>query len=130
MMMLGRSCVDYVSLQDLNCAVTLFPDFFVIQELVMRDLIGIGNCTEGLYRMGVVEKEIKALMASFEVWHKRLGHPSNKKLSHLDFIKNVSMNNQAQVCDACFKAKHTRLPFPISTIKTIACLDLIHCDIW
>lgn len=53
--------------KDLNCAVTFLPDFFVIQELVMRDLIGMGSCTEGLYRMGVVEKEIKALMASFEV---------------------------------------------------------------
>nr|KAJ0214683.1 hypothetical protein LSAT_V11C400195050 [Lactuca sativa] len=27
-------------------------------------------------------------------------------------------------------AKHTRLPFPTSEIKTLACFDLIHCDVW
>lgn len=27
-------------------------------------------------------------------------------------------------------AKHTRSPFPKSSIKTNECFDLIHCDIW
>ncbi|KAI3667046.1 hypothetical protein L6452_42088 [Arctium lappa] len=33
--------------KDLNCAVTFFHDFFVMQELVTRDLIGVSNCTGG-----------------------------------------------------------------------------------
>uniref|UniRef100_A0A251T4I4 Uncharacterized protein n=1 Tax=Helianthus annuus TaxID=4232 RepID=A0A251T4I4_HELAN len=33
-------------------------------------------------------------------------------------------------CDSCVKAKFARLPFPISTTKTNACFDLIHCDVW
>ncbi|GJT72711.1 putative RNA-directed DNA polymerase [Tanacetum coccineum] len=28
------------------------------------------------------------------------------------------------------RAKFSRLPFPVSTTKTHACFDLIHCDIW
>lgn len=38
------------------------------------------------------------------------------------------LNNR--VCDSYVRAKHTRLSFPNSYIKTIACFELIHCDIW
>ena len=32
-------------------------------------------------------------------------------------------------CDVCFRAKQTRLSFPIGDNKAINCFDLIHCDI-
>lgn len=78
--------------------------------------------------MGAIER--KALMTTFEVQHKRLGHPSSKKISNLSFTKNISRNSQVEVFDVCFKAKNTRLPFLISEIKTTACFDLIYCDVW
>lgn len=28
------------------------------------------------------------------------------------------------------KAKHTRLPFPLSLIKTNGCFELLHVDVW
>nr|KAJ0213988.1 hypothetical protein LSAT_V11C400204210 [Lactuca sativa] len=110
----------------LHCAITFFPDFFVMHKLVTRDLIGVCNCIGGLYRMGTMER--KAFATTFEVWHKRLDHPSSNKISNLDFIKNVPSSSKIEVCDACFKAKHTRLPFPISEIKIASCFDLIHCE--
>jgi len=33
-------------------------------------------------------------------------------------------------CDVCFRAKQTRLSFPVSDNKAKNCVDLIHCDIW
>lgn len=36
----------------------------------------------------------------------------------------------SKVCDSCVRAKHTRLSFPSSNIKSDACFDLIHCDVW
>nr|KAJ0188860.1 hypothetical protein LSAT_V11C900465450 [Lactuca sativa] len=115
---------------DLNCAVTFFPGFFVMQELGTKHMIGAGNRSGGLYRTGVTNmKTSKALMSNFEFWHKRLGHPSTKKISSLIFI-DVTKEKQFNTCDACLKAKHTRLPFPVSEIKTFACFDLIHCDVW
>ena len=78
---------------------------------------------------GMKMKTNEALMSTFEVWHKRLGHPSIKKISSLDFV-SVSDKEQINKCDACFKAKHTRLPFTASEIKTSSCFDLIHCDVW
>jgi len=34
------------------------------------------------------------------------------------------------VCDVCFRAKQTRMSFPLSNNKAKNCFDLIHCVIW
>lgn len=78
----------------------------------------------------MVAMERKALLTTFEDWHKRLDYSSSKMISNLDFVNNVSRNNQVEMCDACFKARHTRLPFPISEIKNIVCFYLVHCNVW
>ncbi|KAK1416343.1 hypothetical protein QVD17_32133 [Tagetes erecta] len=116
--------------RDLHCAVTFFPDFFVLQGLKTGNLIGAGNCRGGLYRMGGIKEERKVMMVTADSWHKRLGHASNVKLSHVNFLNGVSLNFKNKVCDSCNKAKLTRLPFPVSFIKTSECFDLIHCDLW
>jgi len=33
-------------------------------------------------------------------------------------------------CSICLEAKQTRLPFPLSTIKSHSPFHLLHCDIW
>ncbi|KAJ9556511.1 hypothetical protein OSB04_011125 [Centaurea solstitialis] len=43
--------------KDLHCVVTFFPDFFVLQDLKARNLIGTGDCRGGLYRMGGIKEE-------------------------------------------------------------------------
>ncbi|KAJ9538193.1 hypothetical protein OSB04_030926 [Centaurea solstitialis] len=116
--------------KDLNCAVTFFPDFFVLQGLRTGNLIGAGECRDDLYRMGGIKEEWKALAVTVDSWHKRLGHASEVKLSCISVLKGVSLNLKDKVCDACYKAKFTCLPFPASSIKTNACFELIHCDIW
>jgi hypothetical protein len=59
-----------------------------------------------------------------------LGCPFTRRLPfHISFLQNVTLNSK-DFCDSCVKAKFIRLPFPISTIKTSACFDLIHCDVW
>ncbi|MFS7944196.1 hypothetical protein Hanom_Chr06g00509221 [Helianthus anomalus] len=99
-----------------------------MQDLNSRELIGTGKCQHGLYRMKMVGHERKAMSASVGVWHKRPGHASSGKLSWFDFVDNASFNTVD--CDSCAKAKHTRLPFPISCIKSKECFELLHCDIW
>ncbi|KAK9050950.1 hypothetical protein SSX86_027575 [Deinandra increscens subsp. villosa] len=116
--------------KDLQCAVTFFPDFFVMQDLHSGKLVGAGRCKDGLYQMGMVEDERRAMMTTIDIWHKRLGHASNSKLSHIEFLKDVSTKNKDWFCDSCAKAKHTRLPFPVGSIKTHSCFELMHCDIW
>lgn len=65
------------------------------------------------------------------LWHLRLGHPSNTKLIQLNkcfpFVKSV---NSAISCDVCFNAKQKRLPFSLSSHVSTSVFDLVHMDIW
>lgn len=72
---------------DLQCEVTFFPDFFVMQGLTSRTLIGAGKCKDGLYQMGMVEDKRQAMMATIDIWHSRLGHASSTKWLILIFLK-------------------------------------------
>ena len=116
--------------KDLSCAITFFPNFFVMQGLHSRKLIGAGRCEDGLYQMGMLGARRKAMMVTSDLWHKRLGHAGDEKLSQIKFLSNFSFKNSNNVCDSCMKSKFTRLPFPTSMTKTNACFELIHCDIW
>ena len=66
--------------KDLQSAITFFPDFCVMQKLHTRSLIGAGECRNGLYRMGIIGRENKAMTTTTDTWHKRLGHASGDKL--------------------------------------------------
>ncbi|KAJ0720224.1 putative RNA-directed DNA polymerase [Helianthus annuus] len=114
--------------RDLQCCITFFPEFCVMQGLQRRDLIGAGRCEGGLYRMKMAQVR-KAMATSVETWHRRLGHASKGKLAKMDFLK-TSVIDLGNFCDPCSRAKHARLPFPSSFIKTSAPFDLVHCDIW
>ncbi|KAJ0809569.1 putative RNA-directed DNA polymerase [Helianthus annuus] len=116
--------------KNLQCSVTFFPDFCVMQGLRSRNLIGAGKCKGGLYRMGMFGEERKAMVVTVERWHKRLGHTSQEKLAKVDFLKGASFNLRNNVCDSCSKAKHTRSLFSLSEIKTKECFELLHCDVW
>nr|GEX63016.1 hypothetical protein [Tanacetum cinerariifolium] len=85
------------------------PDFKCILLSVSR--------LRGLYLMKMVQRR-KAMAATVETWHKRLGHASKGKLDKIDFVKRetctIDFNN---FCHSCAKAKHIRTPFLSSCIK-------------
>ena len=66
-------------------------------------------------------------MDNFDLWHRRLGHPSNKIVGLLPVVSSKTGN---KACDICFRAKQTREVFPVSDNKTSAIFELIHCDVW
>lgn len=48
----------------------------------------------------------------FNLWHRRLGHPSRKAMNLFsEFLFNNAAN---RICEICSRAKQTRKPFPIS----------------
>lgn len=116
--------------KDLKCAVTFFPDFFVMQGLQTKSLIGAGKCEGGLYLMDMLKERRKIMMTTMSTWHKRMGHASKEKLSNVDIFKSNLNKDSMFFCDSCAKAKHARTPFTRSFIKTSSCFELIHCDIW
>nr|GEU81153.1 hypothetical protein [Tanacetum cinerariifolium] len=101
-----------------------------MSDLEAGNLIGAGDCRDGLYWMGGTKEERKEMGFTIDAWNKRLGHASNVKLSRVSFLRDVSLSFNAKVYDSCNKEKFTRLPFLIGSIKTSNCFDLIHCDAW
>lgn len=65
-----------------------------------------------------------------DLWHARLGHASFDKIFHVDIDISVDRNFNIKSCDACIRAKQSKWLFPISSIKSKSCFDIIHCDIW
>lgn len=118
--------------RDYNCAIIFVADFCVMQDLHSRNLIGLGKHQDGLYILEPTQDKRIALKVSKtnedSLWHARLGHTSEDKIKTIGF--DVVKNQDRLLCDSCIRAKQTRLAFPISTIKTDSCFDLIHCDIW
>ena len=105
----------------------------MIQDLPSRKPIGVGRKRNGLYYLESMRGE-KALtvsdLVSASLWHHRLGHlPINR----IPLVPNLSISfdcKKTLFCDACCKAKQTRLSFPVRMNKTVRAFDLVHCDIW
>jgi len=122
------------SLPTLNCCVVFTPHGCVLHDLATGRMIGSGKQHAGLYYMFPLPNQAQASQIStdLDLWHKRLGHPSLACLqlasSLLPINKNLILihNN----CSICPKAKQTRLPFPLSTIKSHSPFNILHCDIW
>ncbi|XP_076943736.1 uncharacterized protein LOC143614087 [Bidens hawaiensis] len=81
--------------QDLRCAVTFFPDFFVMQDLSSRKLIGTGKCQQGLYRMRMVGNKRMAMAFTNNMWHQRLGHASHTFLAAIGSNDEPKTFNEA-----------------------------------
>ncbi|XP_052726728.1 aldehyde dehydrogenase family 3 member F1-like isoform X1 [Vigna angularis] len=67
---------------------------------------------------------------SCNLWHMKLGHPSNKVLQILASQYTDISFQSFDACDACAFAKQKRLHFSVSKTKSPCFFHLIHVDIW
>ncbi|KAH9102283.1 hypothetical protein AeMF1_021063 [Aphanomyces euteiches] len=73
---------------------------------------------------------------SFELWHKRLGHPAASTMKQL-LVKNAvrglkfpDVDISKWVCDACqLGNQKKRVTFPLSTSPVFKCNDKVHSDL-
>lgn len=102
--------------KSLNCAVIFFPDFCVFQDLVSKQMIGLGKEHNGLYYYYPTIFPTVLLTQqqhhAFDLWHWRLGHPSASRLPYLAKSINNFSSSHDLFCHVCPLSKHTRLPFP------------------
>ena len=119
---------------DLHCIVQFNSYMCAIQDHT-RELIGTGVRRDGLYYFGGAEGDsvqhvsVHNAASTLELWHKRMGHPSEKVVKLLPPVSNLkgSLN---KACEICFRAKHPRDKFPLSDNKATRIFEKIHCDLW
>uniref|UniRef100_A0A2N9H7L1 Integrase catalytic domain-containing protein n=1 Tax=Fagus sylvatica TaxID=28930 RepID=A0A2N9H7L1_FAGSY len=69
----------------------------------------------------------------WQLWHSRLGHPSNKVLSSIfpSLQCNTSLSESVKThCTHCLAGKMHQLPFPVSNKTVSSPFSLIHADLW
>ena len=64
------------------------------------------------------------------LWHKRLGHASFGYLKKLFPSLFFSLDVSSFQCDTCELAKSHRVPFPLSSNKSLGTFSLVHSDVW
>ncbi|PNX73342.1 peptide transporter PTR2, partial [Trifolium pratense] len=135
--------------QSLDCLILFNGDNCALQDVKSKKMIGLGEHVDGLYKLpvnasflasqaslnfssafinNVVDKHQTIPMSA--IWHFRLGHVSNARLSNMiQMYPSITVDTQA-VCDVCHFAKQRKLPFSLSNAIANSAFELLHCDIW
>ncbi|KAL1108514.1 hypothetical protein V6Z11_D03G115100 [Gossypium hirsutum] len=100
---------------DLNCMVSFYPHFCLIQDLSSGKMRGIGKVRGGLYFLDPSQQTLvippssiaaNASIDSFFLWHTRLGHASISRLNKApNFPCTVSDVDSIHKCSVCPLAK-------------------------
>ena len=69
------------------------------------------------------------IVSSSSLWHRRLGHPFDAKLSCVKNVISDTVYTFNKDCEIFSLAKHKRLPFPFHNHLFYSSFDMIHCDI-
>ncbi|XP_074288382.1 uncharacterized protein LOC141613544 [Silene latifolia] len=106
----------------------------LIQDRSLKTTIGVGELRDGLYwiRACSVSAGIHQVSASGsrDLWHRRLGHPSDHVVKTIiPFASSLNFNKD-WVCDVCHLAKQHRNSFSNNEQRALDIFDLIHCDLW
>lgn len=64
-----------------------------------------------------------------KLWHLRLGHLSVHILSHTQMFQGQQCTLDS-ICQICPQARQSRNVFPLSSIQTKQCFQLVLLDIW
>jgi hypothetical protein len=114
--------------------------FCFIQNMFTWSTIGLGKEKDGLFYLqhnsgnpsffNSAFSAISIKAPSTEIWHYRLGHPSQPRLALLQsLIPSVSLHSN-NICIVCPMAKQRKLSFPVSHTCTESLFDIIRYDIW
>ena len=93
-----------------------------IQDRNSRMLIGAGEQRERLYflkGLAPIRAYKTTSIASYELWHRRMGHPSSRVVDLIYEVDSVGRNDgvKNKFCDICFRTQQTREVFFLVIIK-------------
>ncbi|KAF5822598.1 putative RNA-directed DNA polymerase [Helianthus annuus] len=118
--------------KDNKIAVLFNENNCMLQDLRSKKILVIGRQENGLYFVGrngnfanlCFNSSVKS-----DLWHSRLGHPSDQVLAVLKDSLDVKIVEH-NPCEVCHRSKQVRVPFPLSDHKSKELGDLIHLDLW
>ncbi|KAJ0890287.1 putative RNA-directed DNA polymerase [Helianthus annuus] len=118
--------------KDNNISVVFNEDSCVLQDSKSKKVLVTGSQDSGLYFVGKNGNSVNVCFNSFvksNLWHSRLGHPSDQVLTVLKEMFGVKSIEHGP-CDVCHRSKQVRVPFPISEHKSKTVGELVHLDLW
>ncbi|XP_021730752.1 uncharacterized protein LOC110697676 [Chenopodium quinoa] len=99
-------------------------------DQLTRTVIGVGGEKRWtLFFPRCAASEGASKDCEVDLWHQRMGHPSEKVLKLLPPVSNFVRKNKS-VCDVCPRAKQTRDSFPLSENNASSLFELVHIDLW
>ncbi|XP_074284107.1 uncharacterized protein LOC141608664 [Silene latifolia] len=105
----------------------------LIQDRSSRTTIGAGELRDGLFWIGAGTRPTTlhsvSQQGSFDIWHQRLGHPSDKVVKSIPSLSSLNSNKDL-ICDICHYAKQHRHSFTSNNKHASDLFELIHCDLW
>jgi len=133
-------------------------DICTIQDVKSQKMIGLGDLCDGLYRLRMpppshsshfsdnittfpcnkvssqscnsVSCTSNIHIPSTALWHFRLGHLSNQRLSQMHQLYPTIHVDNKSTCDICHFAKPKKLPYTLSSSIASSKFELLHFDIW
>ena len=115
-------------IDDLQCNVQFTSTTCAIQDQ-SSELIGTSVRRDGLFYYDAAKSVqpvfVNAVSSSLELWHKRMGHPSERVVKLLPPASSFkgSLN---KACKVCFRAKHPRDKFLLSENNASKFFEKIH----
>ena len=126
-----------------NCFIIFHQNNCLIVQMDTYQTIGVAKKYQGLFYLHsssnnrASDSESNHLPSVFNntsdscnLWHMKLGHPSNKVFQTLATQYPDISFQFLDACDACAFAKQKRLQFSASKTKSSCFFHLIHVDIW
>ncbi|KAG8489332.1 hypothetical protein CXB51_017400 [Gossypium anomalum] len=134
--------------RDNNVYFEFHPTYCVVKDIVTQETLLKGHIHDGLYQFSLpdvsrptvsvpvtasIEVQNKPDKGDvFDLWHKRLGHPSTCVVKSILNKCNVVLAKDCLdgVCTACQKGKSQKLPFTRSTTEYHTPFELVVSDLW
>ena len=139
--------------KSLSCCLVFLSNFCFIQDLSCWKTIKVGKLHNNLYLLqalpdctsisrasSILQFVFSSLVHSIStvpvlskpyLWHLRLGHVSDNKLSNLhNHLPNIIQFQSKKDCVLCPIVKQKKLPFPSFNHISHNAFDIVHCDVW
>ena len=135
------SCANLLSVTSFttanNVSVEFFPTYFLIKDILTRQVLHTGPNDNGLYSMlfdsvsSPTRSPTAFVASSLSQWHNILGHANYGTINHILGRHRLPFHkNKLRSCNACNVAKSHKLPFSLSNFQAKEPLELICSDLW